>query len=102
MLPRQYVSQYFMKDQVLNTWNQELYGYSIVDTFTSNPGPTRIYVSDLEKMKNAPGRRQTRRIRNDMDESEASPRIKRCSQCNEVGHTYKYCPKTAGGDAPVV
>jgi hypothetical protein len=98
MLPRQYVSKYFMKDQILNTWNHELYGYDIVDTFTSNPGPARIYVPDLEKMKNAPGRRQTRRIRNDMDESEAGPRVKRCSQCNETGHTYKYCPK----NAPVV
>ena len=33
-----------MKDQILNTWNHELYGYDIVDTFTSNPGPSRIYV----------------------------------------------------------
>ena len=98
MLPRQYVSKYFMKYQILNTWNHEMYGYDIVDTFTSNPDPSRIYVPDLEKMKNAPGYRQTLRIRNDMDESDTGPRVKRCSQCNKTGHTYKYCPK----NTPVV
>ena len=76
MLPRQYVSKDFMKDHILNIWNHELYGYGIVDMFTCNTGPSRIYVLDFERMKNTPGRQQTRWIRNDTDESEAGPRVK--------------------------
>ena len=84
-----------MKDQVLNTWNQELYGYGIVDTFTSNPGPGRIYVPDLGKMKNALGRRQTHRIRNDMDESEAGPRIKQALGLSDAVSAMKQVTRTS-------
>ena len=39
--------------------------------------------------KKGKGRRQTRRIRNGMDESEASKAQKRCSQCGSLSHNYK-------------
>ena len=38
-------------------------------------------------------RRQTRRIRNGMDESEAGMKKKRCNLCGSDGHTYKKCPQ---------
>ena len=49
--------------------------------------------------KKGKGRRQTRRIRNDMDESEASKAQKRCSQCGSLSHNYKKCPQNALHDA---
>ena len=44
--------------------------------------------------KKGKGRRQTR-IRNGMDESEASKAQKRCSQCGALGHNYKKCSQNA-------
>src|SRR6185295_16843690 len=44
-------------------------------------------------------RRQTRPIRNGMDESEASKAQKRCSQCGALSHNYKKCPQNALHDA---
>jgi hypothetical protein len=43
------------------------------------------------------GRRQTWRIRNDMDELELHTRIQRCSACNQSGHTYKRYPNNDAG-----
>ena len=45
--------------------------------------------------KKGKGRHQTRRIRNGMDESEASKAEKCCSQCRALGHNYKKCPQNA-------
>ena len=49
--------------------------------------------------KKVKGRRQTRRIRNGMDESEAGKAQKHCSQCEDLGHNYKKCPQNALHDA---
>lgn len=45
------------------------------------------------------GRRKNRRIRDDMDQSEAGPDVRLCSKCHEAGHTYKNCPATTYGSA---
>jgi hypothetical protein len=94
MTYRSYVSQYFTKEAILQTWNQELYGVGILGPFTENNALKRL-IPDPESLVNKDGhggRRQTRRIRGDMDESEAGKAAKRCSQCGVVGHTYKRCP----------
>ena len=49
--------------------------------------------------KKGKGRRKTRRIRNGMDESEASKAQKHCSQCGALSHNYKKCPQNALHDA---
>ena len=49
--------------------------------------------------KKGKGRRQTRRIQNGMDESEASKTQKHCSQCGALGHNFKKCPQNALHDA---
>nr|ABA99727.1 Transposable element protein, putative, MuDR [Oryza sativa Japonica Group] len=62
-----------------------------------------LAAADPSKLRVKKGRHQTRRIRNDMDESEAGGRTLRCSKCDLRGHTYKKCPKNAevpsGADA---
>ena len=50
----------------------------------------KMFIPDPATMKGK-GRRQTHRIRNGMDESEASNAQKRCSQCGSLSHNYKKC-----------
>jgi hypothetical protein len=63
----------------------------MVGSFTEIVNPV-IYIPDTRSARVKRGCRQTRRIRNDMDESEFHPRIQRCSAYNQSGHTYKRCP----------
>jgi hypothetical protein len=85
------VSQYFSKQAIYHTWSGEIFGFGVAGEFTKI-NDLIIYIPDPTKLRDKAGRRKTRRIRNDMDESEAG-RVKRCSKCDERGHTYKYCPK---------
>nr|CAE05885.3 OSJNBa0044K18.27 [Oryza sativa Japonica Group] len=86
-----YVSQYFSKQAIYHTWSGEIYGFGIAGEFTETNDEV-LNIPDPSKLRGKVGRRRTRRIRNDMDESEAG-RVKRCSKCDEHGHTYKHCPK---------
>ena len=86
-----YVSQYFTKKAAAQTWCHEIYGIGILGPFTQkNPHP--MLIPDLAS-KRGIGRRQTRRIRNGMDESEAGMKKKHCNLCGADGHTYKKCPQ---------
>ena len=76
----------------MTTWNAEIYGFAILGTFTNNPGPNYLRGPDKDKLKQKRGRRKTRRIRNDMDESEVGRLDAICSRCNGTGHTYKNYP----------
>ncbi|WVZ59309.1 hypothetical protein U9M48_009466, partial [Paspalum notatum var. saurae] len=75
------------------TWNQELFGYGMVRAYTA-PNEQKWYIPN-PALKRLKGRRQTRRIRNGMDEAEAGKRPKQCTQCGAVGHNYKKCPENA-------
>jgi hypothetical protein len=87
-----FVSPYFMKEAVLATWSGEIYGSAIVGQFTTDRGDDYRWGPDLGRLRQKPGRRRSRRIRNDMDESEIRRRrSQRCTICNRDGHTYKYC-----------
>ena len=86
-----FVSPYFKKETIVAVWAQEVYGIGILGPFTQNQPPI-LYVPDPDRKRAGPGRRQTRRIRNAMDESEAARVETRCSQCNGYGHNYKKCP----------
>ena len=35
--PGQYLSDYFNKEEVMQTWSAEMYGYVVVGHFTSHP-----------------------------------------------------------------
>nr|AAP54225.2 Transposable element protein, putative, MuDR [Oryza sativa Japonica Group] len=100
--PNVYVSNYFRKETIFHTWSEEIYGFGISGSYTTLSAQV-FYITDPSKLRVKKGRRQTRRIRNDMDESEAGGRTLRCSKCDLRGHTYKKCPKNAevpsGADA---
>nr|CAH66911.1 OSIGBa0126B18.4 [Oryza sativa] len=90
------------KEAIFHTWSEEIYGFGISGSYTMLSAQV-FYIPDPSKLRVKKGRRQTRRIRNDMDESEAGGRTLRCSKCDLRGHTYKKCPKNAevpsGADA---
>ena len=92
-----YVSPYFKKEAVQSVWAQEVYGMGILGPFTQKHVPT-FYIPDPET-KRGIGRRQTRRIRNNMDVAEAGKVPKICTQCGQRGHTYKKCPLNSQHDA---
>ncbi|BAH91629.1 Os02g0285700 [Oryza sativa Japonica Group] len=100
--PNVYVSNYFRKEAIFHTWSEEIYGFGISGSYTTLSAKV-FYIPDPSKLRVKKGRRQTRRIRNDMDESEAGGRTLCCSKCDLRGHTYKKCPKNAevpsGADA---
>ena len=85
--PSAYVSPYFTKDAAVITWSNEVYSVEIFGPFTLDRHP-KMYIPD-EGAKRGKGRRQTRRIRNAMDESEAGKAPKQCNQCGQSGHTYR-------------
>jgi hypothetical protein len=91
-----YVSHYFRKETIASTWQYEIYGFRMVGSFTETANPV-IYIPDLRSARVKRGCRQTRCIRNDMDESELRPRIQRCSACNQSGYMYKRCPNNDAG-----
>ena len=95
-----YVSPYFRKETIASTWQYEVRGYRFAGTFTET-SDTVTYKPDPRTARIKRGRRQTRRIRNDIDESELGPRPKRCSACKQCGHTYRQCPGNEAGPSSV-
>jgi len=73
--PSAFVSPYFTKDAAVLTWSHEVYSVEILGPFTEDRHP-KMYIPD-EGAKRGKGRRQTRRIRNSLDESEAGKTPKR-------------------------
>ena len=93
-----FVSPYFLKEVVLNTWTGELMGFRSMGNFNTVELAQRRYIPHPAHMRTSRGRRQSQRIRNDMDESEAGGRTVQCILCNEFGHRDPDCPTfvTAG------
>jgi hypothetical protein len=97
-----FVSEYFLKGTIAQCWSQEVYGVGIFGPFVGQNDHV-MYIPDPASKKGGRGRRQSRRIRNNMDEAEAGKAEKRCSKCNAMGHTYKKCPQNtqdARAEAP--
>ena len=86
-----FVSEYYRKETAVHTWGHEIYGIGSLGSFTTlNISP--MYIPNPDARRGV-GRRQTLRIRNGMDESEAGKKKKRCNLCGADGHTYKKYPK---------
>ena len=96
-----FVSHYYLKQSVLHTWSGEISGFRVVGNFNKVDEAQREYIPDLSLLRVRRGRRQVRRIRNDMDQSEAGGPTRQCMHCSKYGHRKKYCPdlrKQAEGD----
>jgi hypothetical protein len=94
-----FVSPYYLKEAVLNTWTRELQGFRSLRNFnTVNPAERR-YIPHPALLRTGIGRRPSQRIRNDMDESEAGGPTRQCFPCNEFGHWDTNCPTFGTGTA---
>ena len=88
-----YVPSYYKKEIILNTCKRTLVGYLVMGSFTKHPKENATYIPDPDPERcQGVGRRKKKRIRNNMDESEAGSAVQLCSKCNNPGHTYKRCP----------
>ena len=67
--------------------------------FNTVPPGERQYIPAPELLRTGVGRRQCRRIRNDMDESEAGGPTMPCFLCNDFGHRDTGCTKFPPTDA---
>jgi hypothetical protein len=95
------VPKYFLKQTVLDTWNHTIEGYLHLGTFTQYPRDSALYIPNPDPtMCQGVGRRKNKRIRNNMDEAEAGPRVQICSKCNNPGHSYKRCTKASYFSTP--
>jgi len=91
--PLTFVSFYYSKEAVLSTWTGEMTGFRVVGNFNKVNTAEREYVPNQTLMRVSRGRRKCRRIRNDMDESEAGGCTRLCLLYNEYGHREKKCPQ---------
>jgi hypothetical protein len=90
-----FVSEYYLKESVLNTWTCEMFGFRVVGNFNKLDPADREYIPDPGLLRTSRGRRKSKRIRNDMDESEAGGPTRQCILCKEFGHRETHC--TANG-----
>ena len=96
-----FVSPYYMKEAVINTWTGEMLGFRSMGNFNIVPLGERRYIPAPELLRTGVGRRQCHRIRNDMDESEAGGPTMQCILCNQFGHRDPDCPTFPGERPPV-
>ena len=90
-VPMTFVSPYFKKEAILNTWCCELRGWRTISDFTKAVHDLdRHWSPDPDKRVDARGRRKSRRIRNDMDASKASEKCPFCLACGG-NHLRKNC-----------
>jgi len=87
-----FVSPYYLKDALLNVWTGEMTGFRVVGNFNKVNNGERVYIPDPELRRTSRGRRKVKRIRNDMDQSEAGGATRQCLLCANYGHRMKYCP----------
>lgn len=88
-----FVSPYFRKESWEATWRGELRGWRAVCDFTRPPPGQANWVPDSNLLVDTKGRRQSRRIKNLMDEAEVKDRSRRkkaCILCGE-NHSRKDC-----------
>src|SRR6185312_11385629 len=86
--PGVFVSRYFSKEAVVSTWGHEVYRIGIVGPFIQD-NEDKMFILD-PATKKGKGHRQTCRIRNSMDESEAS-KVQKCDTSGVSTFKYNQC-----------
>ena len=79
----------------MQTWTGEFYGFSAYDNFTVYDRDMPICLPLMILLRHSYGKggqTHTRRIRNDMDETEVDGPMRRCTECDEFGHKAKDFP----------
>jgi hypothetical protein len=90
-----YVSRYYLKQTILDTWNHTLEGHLFISSFIEDPKGNATYIPDPNpELCQGIGRRKKKRIRNNVDEAEAGRLVALCSKCNNPIHAYKKCTAT--------
>jgi len=71
---------YYYKEMIWQTWGRELFGYHMIGSFIDNPRDNAIYMPDHpdKQIQQGVGRRKKKRIRNNMDRSEAGLDVHIC------------------------
>ena len=95
--PISFVSPYYLKEAVQNTWTGEMLGFRAVGNFNKVNDEEREYIPDPSMRRTSRGRRKVRRICNDMDQSEVGGPTRQCLLCTFHGHRQKYCPTLTKG-----
>ncbi|CAN6290558.1 unnamed protein product [Urochloa humidicola] len=101
-----YISTFYLKENVVQTWTGEFYGFLSYGDFTIYNKDLPICLPPMELLRHSHGkggRPQTRRIRNDMDESEVGGAMRRCRRCEQFGHKSNACPASneASSSTPI-
>jgi hypothetical protein len=84
-----YISPFYLKDNIEQTWIGEFYVFMACGNFSVYNSDLPICLPPMHLLRHCHrkgGRPQTRRIRNDMDESEVGGPMRRCRTCEEFGH----------------
>ena len=102
MDPICFVSDYYLKEAVLNIWTGDMTGFRDVGNFNEVKPAERQYIPNPILMRTSRGRRPSQRIRNDMDESEAGGCTRQCILCGQFGHRDKHCPVFKRGRGTVI
>src|SRR5688572_16151367 len=89
--PRRFVPHYFLKETIWYSWRNDVYGYRLLENFINNPSNAVRYILDPDpEMFQGIRRHKNRHIRNNMDQSEASPDCHPCSKCHETSHLQRH------------
>ena len=93
-----YVAPVYLKQNIELTWTGEFYGFMARGDFSVYNKDLPICLSPMELLRHTHekgGRPQTRRIRNDMDESEVGGPLRRFRTCEGFRHKTVDYPNTS-------
>ncbi|CAL0320995.1 unnamed protein product [Lupinus luteus] len=85
----QFIAHIYRLDNIVKVYGVEFQPIANVEYWPTYSGPTFIPNPDMRR--NRKGRPKTKRIQNEMDDSQ-SQHHKKCGLCRTEGHTRKNCP----------
>jgi len=92
------ISTFYLKENVEQTWSGNFYGFMACGDFSVYNKDLPICLPPMDLLRHSHDRvgcPQTRRIHNDMDESEAGGPMRRCRTCEQFNHKTIDCPSSS-------